>query len=50
MFHGWLRKDKRISDVWLLLPSNSSFLRKLLVLLSQARGIKIITWKSNFVK
>jgi hypothetical protein len=50
MFHGWLRKDKRISDVWLLLPSNSSFLRKLLVLLSEARGIKIITWKSNFVK
>jgi GT2 family glycosyltransferase len=50
MFYGWLRKDKRISDVWLLLPSNSSFLRKLLVFLSQVRGIKIITWKSNFVK
>jgi hypothetical protein len=50
MFYGWLRKDKRISDVWLLLPSNSSFLRKLLVLLSKVRGIKIIKWKSNLVK
>jgi GT2 family glycosyltransferase len=50
IFHGWLRKDKRISDVWLLLPSNSSFLCKLLVLLSKVRGIKILTWESNFVK
>jgi GT2 family glycosyltransferase len=50
MFYGWLRKDKRISDVWLLLPSNSSFLSKLLVLLSKVRGIKITTWKSNLVK
>jgi len=45
MFYGWLRKDKRISDVWLLLPSNSRFLRKLLALLSKVRGIKILTWK-----
>mgnify|MGYP002629002575 FL=1 len=50
MFYGWLRKDKRISDVWLLLPSNSRFLRKLLAILSKVRGIKVLTWKSNFVK
>ncbi len=45
IFHGWLRKDKRISDVWLLLPSNSSFLCKLLVLLSKIRGIKMLAWE-----
>ena len=45
IFYGWLRKDKRISDVWLLLPSNSSFLCKLLALLSKVRGIKMLTWE-----
>ena len=45
IFYGWLRKDKRISDVWLLLPSNSSFLCKLLVLLSKMRGIKMLAWE-----
>jgi GT2 family glycosyltransferase len=50
IFCGWLRKDKRISDVWLLLPSNPSFLRTLLVLLSHVRGIKILTWRGDFVK
>jgi len=45
IFYGWSRKDKRISDVWLLLPSNSSFLCKLLVLLSKMRGIKMLAWE-----
>ena len=44
IFYGWSRKDKRISDVWLLLPSNSSFLCKSLALLSKMRGIKILAW------
>ena len=45
IFYGWSRKDKRISDVWLLLPNNSSFLCKLLVLLSKMRGIKMLAWE-----
>ena len=45
IFYGWSRKDKRISDVWLLLPSNSRFLCKLLALLSKMRGIKMLTWE-----
>jgi glycosyltransferase involved in cell wall biosynthesis len=45
IFYGWSRKDKRISDVWLLLPRNSSFLCKLLVLLSKMRGIKMLAWE-----
>jgi GT2 family glycosyltransferase len=44
IFYGWSRKDKRISDVWLLLPSNSSFLCKSLAFLSRMRGIKILAW------
>ena len=48
MLRGWLRKDKRISDVWILLPGAPSFLRTLLVLLSYVRGIKMLTWKRNF--
>tara|TARA_B100000686_G_scaffold341974_1_gene420276 strand:- start:9034 stop:10068 length:1035 start_codon:yes stop_codon:yes gene_type:complete len=46
---GWLRRDKRISDVWLLLPTPPSFLRVLLVLLSHIRRIKIFTWKTDIV-
>jgi GT2 family glycosyltransferase len=44
IFYGWSRKDKRISDVWLLLPSNSSFLCKSLAFLSKIRGINILAW------
>jgi len=50
MLRGWLRKDKRISDVWILLPAPPNFLCTLLVLLSYVRGIKILTWKRSFVK
>tara|TARA_Y100001936_G_scaffold252558_1_gene312737 strand:+ start:23002 stop:24036 length:1035 start_codon:yes stop_codon:yes gene_type:complete len=46
---GWLRRDRRISDVWLLLPTPPSFLRKILVLLSHIRGIKVFTWNKNIV-
>ena len=45
IFYGWWRKDKRISDVWLLLPRNSSFLCKPLALLSKMRGIKMLVWE-----
>lgn len=50
MLRGWLRKDKRISDVWILLPGAPGFLRILLIFLSRLRRIKILTWKSDFVK
>ena len=50
MLRGWLRKDKRISDVWILLPGAPGFLRTLLVLLSHVRGIKILTWRRSSVK
>ena len=41
----WTNKLSGISDVWLLLPNNSSFLCKLLVLLSKMRGIKMFAWE-----
>jgi len=50
MFRGWLRKDKRISDVWILSPGAPNFLRILLALLSHVRGIKISTWKRSSTK
>ena len=50
MLCGWLRKDKRISDVWILLPGAPNFLRISLVFLSYVRGIKINTWKMSSTK
>ena len=43
LLHGWLRPDKRISEIWML-PDISPLLRSFLLFLSRANGIKIRSW------
>ncbi len=43
LLRGWLRLDKRISDIWIL-PDAPRLLRASLVLLGRARGVKILLW------
>lgn len=50
MLRGWLRKDRLVSDVWILLPEPPLILRTVLVFLSNVRGINIRIWKKNPVK
>lgn len=44
MLRGWSRKDKRISEVWIL-PGISGFQRVLLALLIRARKLEVHKWK-----
>lgn len=44
MLRGWSRKDKRISEVWIL-PGISSFQRILLALFIRARKLEVHQWK-----
>jgi GT2 family glycosyltransferase len=43
LLHGWLRPDKRISEIWML-PDISPLLRSSLLLWSRANGIKVRSW------
>lgn len=43
LLRGWLRLDKRISDIWIL-PDAPRLLRASLLLLGRARGVKILLW------
>lgn len=42
--HGWLRADKRVSEIWLL-PDVPHLLRTLLVFWARTRGIKVLSWE-----
>ena len=46
LLRGWLRLDKRVSDVWIL-PDTPRLLRTSLVLLGRARGVKILSWEGG---
>jgi hypothetical protein len=41
--HGWLRPDKRVSEIWMS-PDISPPLRSSLLFWSRANGIKIRSW------
>ena len=41
--HGWLRPDKRISEIWIL-PDTSPLLRSSLLLWSRVSGLKVRSW------
>ncbi len=44
MLRGWSRKDKRISDVWIL-PETSALQRVLLAIFIRARKLKVQKWE-----
>ena len=50
IFHGWFRKDRLISDIWILLPETSHLLYKILIFLSHVRGVNLNTWDKNHRK
>ncbi len=46
LLRGWLRLDKRISDIWIFSDA-PRFLRAFLVQLGRIRGVKIHLWKKD---
>ena len=46
LLRGWLRLDRRVSDIWIL-PDAPKFTRVLIALLGRVRGVEIVVWEGK---